>query len=133
MVFGGDVIGLGLTNDPYFSPVAALRRRIKHFQTHDTPSTIPLVSYFQSGRWQHVTSSQITTVLPAKVATFPATELGFLPSDISARSLLTAVTMALLDAKVDTDIIQLIGVPPTKCSGICTFKQNPSGATSPNA
>jgi hypothetical protein len=56
-----------------------------------------------------VTPTQITTALRSGVLLFDPAELGFLPADISARSLRAAGAMALLCANVDTDIIRLIG------------------------
>ena len=55
-----------------------------------------------------VTSKQITETLRDAVVFF-GTSLGFTKEDISARSLRAAGANALLFAKVDTDIIRLIG------------------------
>merc|ERR1712115_500416 len=55
-----------------------------------------------------ITAATITQTLKTAVAVI-GPELGFLPKDISARSLRAAGAMALLLARVDTDIISLIG------------------------
>jgi hypothetical protein len=104
----GEVIGLGST-PAYFCPVKALQRRVCHLRHHSAPETTPIASYYLAGRWHRISPPQITDALRATVATFDSNQLGFLPSDVSARSLRAAGAMALVCAKVDTDIIRLIG------------------------
>jgi hypothetical protein len=105
----GEVIGLGST-PAYFCPVKALQRRVLHLRRHSAPSTTPIASYFLAGRWHRISPSNITDALRATVAsTCDSAQLGFLHSDVSARSLRAAGAMALLCAKVDTDIIRLMG------------------------
>jgi hypothetical protein len=104
----GEVIGLGSTPE-YFCPVKALQRRVLHLRTHSAPPTTPIASYYLSGRWHRISPTQITDALRATVASCDSAQLGFLHSDVSARSLRAAGAMALLCAEVDTDIIRLIG------------------------
>jgi hypothetical protein len=104
----GEVIGLGVTPE-YFCPVKALQRRVRHLRHHSAPPTTPIASYYQDGRWHRISPSMITDALRATVATCDSAQLGFLHSDVSARSLRAAGAMALLCAEVDTDIIRLIG------------------------
>jgi hypothetical protein len=61
-----------------------------------------------AGKCQPVTAADITGTLRLACATVGPT-LGLLPSDISARSLRAGGAMALLCAKVDMDIIRLLG------------------------
>ena len=60
------------------------------------------------GSWKHVTPTMITKVLKGAVS-LSGDNLGFLPKDVSARSLRAAGAMALLCSGIDTDIIRLIG------------------------
>jgi hypothetical protein len=57
---------------------------------------------------QLVSPAHITIALRAS-ATILGPSLGFLPSDINARSLRAAGAMALLCAHVDSDVIRLLG------------------------
>jgi hypothetical protein len=71
-----------------------------------------LATYYhvQGGRTTRhsVTPSDITTVLCISVSAL-GPSIGFLPEDITARSLCVGGAVALLVACVDTDIIHLIG------------------------
>ena len=104
----GEVIGLGNTPS-FFCPVKALQRRVHHLRSNNAPLSTPIASYFLGDQWLRVNPSQITDALRATVATCDSSQLGFLPSDVSARSLRAAGAMALLCAQVDTDVIRLIG------------------------
>ena len=104
----GEVIGLGRSGHAHLCPVISLCNRVLHARSHSADSTAPLAAYFSHGRWSHVTSGDITSVLQLAVM-FLGPELGFLASDVSARSLRAAGAMALLCAKVDPDTIRLVG------------------------
>lgn len=104
----GETIGHGSVPDPYFGPIPALYRRIAHLRQHNAPPDTPLHAVFSNGRWRNVTSKDITSALRlAAIAQFHI--CGVSPDDISARSLRAGGAMALLCAKVDTDIIRLVG------------------------
>lgn len=117
----GEVIGLALSGDLFICPVRAIIRRILHWRTSSSlDDTAPLARvYLQTNAGDsaaggiadtttHVTSKRITDVI--RVAVFAiGPSLGFLPSDVSARSLRAAGANALLLANIDTDIIRLIG------------------------
>ena len=60
------------------------------------------------GSWKNVTPAMITKVLKG-VVSISGENLGFLPKDVSARSLRAARSMELLCSGIDTDIIRLIG------------------------
>jgi hypothetical protein len=104
----GEVIGLGRSGNNQLCPVLALARRVLHLRHYQADPNTPLASYFLHQKWNHVPPQDISTTLRLAVAILgPA--LGFLPQDISARSLRAAGAMALLCAHVDTDLIRLIG------------------------
>ena len=104
----GEVIGLGRSGDPAFCPVLALTRRIQHLREHSAPADTPLTSYWTGTCFRPVTPADITAALRTSTAAI-GPGVGFLPKDISARSLRAAGAMALLCAQVDDDIIRLIG------------------------
>ena len=104
----GEVIGLSTSGDPIVCPVRAIARRIIHLRASGAPTTAPLARCYHNNKTHKVTSSLITSTLRASVR-FLGHELGFLESDISARCLRAAGANALLLAKVDSDIIRLIG------------------------
>lgn len=101
----GEVIGLGRSEDPFLCPVKAAVRRLLYLRDNNATAQTPLAHVFDG---PNVTPSRITTVLRNAVAAL-GTDLGFLPSDVSARCLRAAGAMALLLSDVDSNIIQLIG------------------------
>ena len=101
-----EVIGLGLSGNPHVCPVKSVIRRVLHLRAHNAPMDVPLARVM--GMTRKVTAATISQTLKTAVAVI-GPELGFLPKDISARSLRAAGAMALLLARVDTDIISLIG------------------------
>ncbi|KAL7525124.1 hypothetical protein ACHAWF_005367, partial [Thalassiosira exigua] len=78
----GEVIGLGCSGDPYLCPVKALVRRILYLRSENASPHTPLARVFNSAT--SVTPSQITSLLRQSVCDL-GTDLGFLPSDVSAR------------------------------------------------
>ena len=105
----GEVIGLCTSGDPLLCPVRALARRVIHLRSFNARPTTPLARVYLTGtRTRSITPAIITSTLQLAVAALGA-DLGFLPTDVSARSLRAAGANALLLARVDTDIIRLIG------------------------
>jgi hypothetical protein len=108
----GEVIGLGRSGSPLACPVLATVRRVLHLRAHNAAPDTPLATYYRSanGRTtQHpVTPTDITTILRMSVLAL-GPSIGFLPKDITAKSLRAGGAMALLLAQVDTDVIRLIG------------------------
>jgi hypothetical protein len=104
----GEVIGLGRSGNPALCPVLALARRIQHLRTYRAPANTPLAAYFITPAITLIRPADITTALRTSTAVI-GPSVGFLPADISARSLRAAGAMALLCAHVDTDIIRLLG------------------------
>jgi hypothetical protein len=104
----GEVIGLGRSGNPVLCPVFATTRRITHLRTYHAPPTTPLASYYMSPALTLIRPADITTALRCSTAII-GPSVGFLLSDISARSLRAAGAMALLCAHVDSDVIRLLG------------------------
>ena len=105
----GEVVGQGPSGDPLLCPQDTLARRIIHLRKHNADKTCPIASVMTpKGSWKHVTPTMITKVLKGAVS-LSGENLGFLPKDVSARSLLAAGAMALLCSVIDTYIIQLVG------------------------
>jgi hypothetical protein len=105
----GEVIGLSRSGNPVLCPVAAITRRIAHLRTYHATPTQPLASYYDnSPSVQLIKPADITAALRISTAVIGPT-VGFLPTDISARSLRAAGAMALLCAQVDSDVIRLLG------------------------
>lgn len=103
----GEKIGHGRSGHPYFCPVAALIRRILHLRKHNAPAHTPLHNYFSSG-FHHLRSHAVTTLLKRHVAEM-GEPFGLLPRDVQARSLRSSGAMALLCARVDHNLIQMLG------------------------
>ena len=106
----GEVIGLGRSGDPSFCPVLAAARRVIHLRQSAAPPTQPLASFLDpvSSTLTRLTPADLTAILRLSV-TVLGPQFGFLPADISARSLRAAGAMALLCADVDSDRIRLLG------------------------
>jgi hypothetical protein len=106
----GEIIGLGRSGDATFCPVRAAARRILHLRQAGAPATQPLASYQHpvTQRLRRITPQELTHILRL-AAQLLGPQYGFLPKDISARSLRASGAMALLCANVDTDRIRLIG------------------------
>ena len=105
-----EVIKQGLSGDPYVCCVRAIKRRVCHLRSHNAPMSSPLGRvYTRDGRRPTgVTPALITTTLRGAVRIL-GPGLGFVASDVSARSLRAAGAMALLVSGVDTDIISMLG------------------------
>jgi hypothetical protein len=103
-----EVIGLGRSGNPFCCPVSSTARRVKHLREHLATPTAPLCTYYRDDGTSFVTASDITMTLRASVRAL-GPQLGFLASEVSARSLRAAGAMALLCAHVDTDTIRLLG------------------------
>ena len=106
----GEVVGLGRSGDPLFCPVAAAARRHLHLRSAAAPATQPIASYRDpvTLHLRRVTPTDLTALLRTSVRLLGPAH-GFLPADVSARSLRAAGAMALLCANVDTDRIRLLG------------------------
>ena len=103
-----EVIKLGRSGDPFLCPTLALARRVLHLRASSAPGHTPLGRVFTPTGVDKVTPTLITKTLRDAV-TYIGADLGFLPCEVSARSLRAAGATALLVANVDPDIIRLLG------------------------
>ena len=101
-----EVIGLACSGDSYLCPVKALARRIIYWRQHSTNTQLPVARVFEGS--QRVTSAFITKTIRDALADI-GPSLGFLPADVSGRCLRAAGANALLLARIDPDVIRLIG------------------------
>jgi hypothetical protein len=103
----GEMVGLGRTGHAIYCPVIALLNRVKHLRIHRAPLTTLLYSYHAT-HWARVDTTMLTAQLRITV-TAVGTAYGIAATDISIRSLRSSGAMSLLRAKVDTDMIRLLG------------------------
>ena len=104
----GEVIGLGLSGDPVLCPVLTLVCIIISLRLANASPLTPLPSVFLDGSWKPVTPKMISTAIKQAV-TLAGLSLGFLASDVSARCFRAAGANALLNGRVNPEIITLIG------------------------
>jgi hypothetical protein len=106
----GERIGHGRSGHLQFCPVLAIVRRLWHHRCHGSPAFTPLHCWFRAfgGIPHHTTSSTITRLVRDSCAAI-GEPFGLDPSEIDARSLRASGAMALLCARVDTDMIKLLG------------------------
>jgi hypothetical protein len=103
----GELVGLGCTGHPIHCPVHALLNRVRHLRAHNAPLTTPLYAYHDTA-WNRIDTTVLTSHLRHTVTATRA-HYGISAVDISIRSLRASGAMALLCAKVDTDMIRLLG------------------------
>jgi hypothetical protein len=102
----GKVIGLACSGDPFLCPVQAIVCRVLYLRLLLVPSSTPLARVFNTP--DKVTATFLTARIREAITAF-GPDLGFLPTDVSARCLRAAGATALLLAQVDPDVIRLIG------------------------
>ena len=105
----GEVIGHGRSSDPFICPVAAVVRRLRYLRSLNAPSNTFLCAFqFHNSSLKLVASSTITALL-RQACLVLGNSYGFTAMDISAKSLRASGAMALLNERVDRNVIQLIG------------------------
>lgn len=106
----GEQIGHGVANDPLFCPVRAVARRVLHLRRHTAITTTPMGTHYQSlgGKPSMLSSNTVTTHLKTS-ATLLGPEYGIERDEVTSRSLRASGAMALLCAKVDPDMVRLLG------------------------
>lgn len=105
----GEVIAQGLSGHPFFCPVRAVARRIEHLRSINAPHNTPLHFHrTAAGRLNGVASQDITTLLRKSVQAI-GSQYGIQVKETTVRALRSTGAMALMCAKVDHDIIRLIG------------------------
>ena len=105
----GKVIDLGLSGDPVLCPVLTLVRIIISLRLANASPLTQLSSVFINGTWKPVTPNMVSTAIKQAAVTLVGPSLGFLASDVFARCLQAAGANALLNTRVDPEIITLIG------------------------
>jgi len=106
----GEVIGHARSGDQDLCPVRCIARRVVHLRRNHAAPNTPLATAFQAdGTTFRLKPAHITTTLKQAVTFLGSSALGFLPADVSARSLRAAGANALLCGGVDTDVIRLLG------------------------
>jgi hypothetical protein len=106
----GEIIGHSRSGHAFGCPVVSVLNRVRYLRTHDATPDTPLCAVRRpaGAGWCSVSSSLITETIRLS-ATMLGPQLGFLASDVSARSCRAGGAMALLCGRVDTSIIQLVG------------------------
>ena len=97
------MIRLGRSGDPITCPVRSIARRIIHLCNNNAPLNTPLGRAYTPDGVSRVTPRLVTAQLRNAVKRL-GFDLGFLPKEVRA-----AGTTTLLVAKVDPDVIQLLG------------------------
>jgi hypothetical protein len=91
------------------SPVKAVLRRVTHLRHwHAAPATPLRAVCLSALQTKTVTSGALTNTLRASCAV-PGPSIGIRPADISARALRAGGAMALLRARADPTVIQMVG------------------------
>jgi hypothetical protein len=104
----GETIGHSRSGHTSLCPVLCLVARVRYLRLHGgVPTTAINAFVADDGRWSHLLPSHLTMYLRHAVQLSP--DLGFSPSDVSARSTRAGGAMALLCAGIDGDRIRLIG------------------------
>lgn len=105
----GETIAHGTSGHPWACPTRTLARIVVYhrFYGHGSLDT-PLCAYWTSNHLlRHVTSSHVTALL--RIAAAAAPQLGIPPAQVNVRAIRSGGAMALLCARVDKHVIQLVG------------------------
>jgi hypothetical protein len=107
----GQGITMGTTGDPDICPVRALARRVHHLRANHADAATPIYSFWDPAvdpDRSEVFNVHVTHALRlAAAALFPI--LGIEAHDISCRSLRPGGATAMLCARIDRDVTQLVG------------------------
>ena len=104
----GEVIGHGSSFHPTACPVAVVVRRLLYLRSINAPPDTFLCAYHNGTTLKLLNTSAITQLLRQACQSLHDA-FGFTAADISAKSLRSSGAMALLNERIDRDIIQLIG------------------------
>jgi hypothetical protein len=102
----GEKVGHATSGDHIFCPVRALARRVIHLRRNNAPPHTPIHCYYEQyrGRQLRIPSTSINTLLKQA-----ATLLGHDPADVTVKALRATGAMALITARIDSDLIRLLG------------------------
>ena len=108
----GEIIGHSANNDPFFCPVKALIRICRRLKRASALPNTPIYQHFNTHHmhrgWYNVKPTFVTNSLRHAAGRIQATT-GLTSNLLSARSLRPGGATALLVARIDTNIIQLLG------------------------
>ena len=105
----GEKSGHGPTGDPLLCGVRALERRVLHLRRSKAPHTAALYTVYDGNyKTKNITTTHITAALRRAAAVVQCLT-GIDPLDIQARSLRSGGATALLCARIDPKIIQMLG------------------------
>ena len=104
----GEVIALGLSGSSTACGTRAIGRRVAYLRALDAPPDIPLCAFQQNNTW-HVVSETMVTNLLRQAAAIVGPSIGFLPRDVSARSLRASGAMAMMCGGIDSTTTRLRG------------------------
>ena len=103
-------IGYKDSGYPLMCPKSALIWRIIHIQKNSTTPSTPIShAVTPTGRWNNITTTLISRTLKTSV-NFCGPNRGFEVKDVSALSFRDTGTRAILCARVNSHIINLIGI-----------------------
>jgi hypothetical protein len=102
----GEQVGHATSGDYLFCPVRALARRVIHLRRNGAPAHTPIHCYYEQhrGRQQRVPATSINILLRQA-----ATLLGYDPAGITVKALRATGAMSLITARIDSDLIRLLG------------------------
>ena len=98
----------GRSGHPLCCPVLATVRLVLHPRAHKATLKTPIASYYTARGHFLIRAPDVTNVLRNAVAV-NQTLVGISPTEVSAKSLRAGGAMALLCARVDTNLIKLLG------------------------
>ena len=104
----GELDDLRRSGHQQWCPIMASLNRVRHLCTHQAPLDMPIFSYF-SNTWHKIDTITTLTHHLCIAVTALETSFGIQPYNISIFSLWSSSAMALLCAKVDPDMICLLG------------------------
>ena len=108
----GEIVGHSANDDPFFCPVKALLRICRRLKKASALPNVPLYQHFNNHHmhrcWYDVRPIFVTNALRHAANKIQATT-GLTSNLLSARSLRPGGATALLVARIDTNIIQLLG------------------------
>ena len=105
----GEVIGIGLSDDPTLCPVKAIVSYVIHLREHQASPKNTLSLCYSINCWHPVTPTHVSAILN-NTFTYLGPTLGFLATEISAQCLCASGDNALLNAHIEPKSTPLISL-----------------------
>jgi hypothetical protein len=102
----GEVLAHGRSGHYLAFSIATLSRHLLHLRSHGVTPLTPLYHVYTTPGEANVTSALVTAAIRVAAA---STHYDFSPSNMNARALRAGGAMALLCARVNTNIIKMVG------------------------